>query len=218
MLVVVFYIQTVVTLQLWEINSLKTSWVQFCTLCHNLSVSMMNVTHLSYLFKWNNLQNQLLFFFCLTLAQLLMRHHDLFLIYWFPLETNDFPSEDCSVMAGGSLTGWHADVATVMWRRMLGILGDVNSIKDPEIHAQVFDYLCELWQNLAKASHNKWSLCTVFKSNVFLLVWFAFKAYFSFQIRDNLGISLDNQSSPPPPVLIPPLRILTPWLFKVGVM
>lgn len=32
-----------------------------------------------------------------------------------------------------------------------------------------------------------------------------------------MGISLDNQSSPPPPVLIPPLRILTPWLFKVGV-
>ena len=55
-------------------------------------------------------------------------------------------------MAGGSLTGWHADVATVMWRRMLGILGDVNTIKDPEIHAQVFDYLCELWQNLAKVS------------------------------------------------------------------
>ncbi|KAF3844466.1 hypothetical protein F7725_007629 [Dissostichus mawsoni] len=68
------------------------------------------------------------------------------------LETSEFPSEDCSVMAGGSLTGWHADVATVMWRRMLGILGDVNTIKDPEIHAQVFDYLCELWQNLAKAT------------------------------------------------------------------
>lgn len=55
-------------------------------------------------------------------------------------------------MAGGTLTGWHADVATVMWRRMLGILGDVNSIKDPEIHAQVFDYLCELWHNLAKVN------------------------------------------------------------------
>uniref|UniRef100_A0A674PAB2 Ral GTPase activating protein catalytic subunit alpha 1 n=1 Tax=Takifugu rubripes TaxID=31033 RepID=A0A674PAB2_TAKRU len=102
-------------------------------------------------------------------------------------ETSEFPSEDCSVMAGGSLTGWHADVATVMWRRMLGILGDVNCIKDPEIHAQVFDYLCELWQNLAK-------------------------------IRDNLGISLDNQSSPPPPGLIPPLRILTPWLFKATML
>uniref|UniRef100_A0A4W5MPX9 Ral GTPase activating protein catalytic subunit alpha 1 n=1 Tax=Hucho hucho TaxID=62062 RepID=A0A4W5MPX9_9TELE len=102
-------------------------------------------------------------------------------------ETSEFPTEECSVMAGGSLTGWHADVATVMWRRMLGILGDVNTIKDPEIHAQVFDYLCELWQNLAK-------------------------------IRDNLGISLDNQSSPPPPVLIPPLRILTPWLFKATML
>lgn len=55
-------------------------------------------------------------------------------------------------MSGGTLTGWHSDVATVMWRRMLGILGDVNSIKDPEIHAQVFDYLCELWQNLAKVN------------------------------------------------------------------
>ncbi|RMC00579.1 hypothetical protein DUI87_23195 [Hirundo rustica rustica] len=98
-------------------------------------------------------------------------------------ETSEFPSECCSVMAGGTLTGWHADVATVMWRRMLGILGDVNSIMDPEIHAQVFDYLCELWQNLAK-------------------------------IRDNLGISTDNLTSPSPPVLIPPLRILTPWLFK----
>ncbi|XP_078089909.1 ral GTPase-activating protein subunit alpha-1 isoform X2 [Mustelus asterias] len=99
------------------------------------------------------------------------------------LENSEFPNEDCSVMAGGSLKGWHEDVATVMWRRMLGILGDVNCIKDPEIHAQVFDYLCELWQNLAK-------------------------------VRDNLGITIDNHTSPPPPVLIPPLRILTPWLFK----
>uniref|UniRef100_A0A8C3DPI9 Ral GTPase activating protein catalytic subunit alpha 1 n=1 Tax=Corvus moneduloides TaxID=1196302 RepID=A0A8C3DPI9_CORMO len=103
------------------------------------------------------------------------------------LETSEFPSECCSVMAGGTLTGWHADVATVMWRRMLGILGDVNSIMDPEIHAQVFDYLCELWQNLAK-------------------------------IRDNLGISIDNLTSPSPPVLIPPLRILTPWLFKATML
>ncbi|KAK9409621.1 ral GTPase-activating protein subunit alpha-1 [Crotalus adamanteus] len=103
------------------------------------------------------------------------------------LEISDFPSECCSVMAGGTLTGWHADVATVMWRRMLGILGDVNCIMDPEIHAQVFDYLCELWQNLAK-------------------------------IRDNLGISIDNMISPSPPVLIPPLRILTPWLFKATML
>ncbi|XP_006835402.1 PREDICTED: ral GTPase-activating protein subunit alpha-1 isoform X2 [Chrysochloris asiatica] len=103
------------------------------------------------------------------------------------LEISEFPSECCSVMAGGTLTGWHADVATVMWRRMLGILGDVNAIMDPEIHAQVFDYLCELWQNLSK-------------------------------IRDNLGISVDNLTSPSPPILIPPLRILTPWLFKATML
>ncbi|XP_030070150.1 ral GTPase-activating protein subunit alpha-1 isoform X1 [Microcaecilia unicolor] len=103
------------------------------------------------------------------------------------LETSEFPSECCSVMAGGTLTGWHEDVSTVIWRRMLGILGDVNNIINPEIHAQVFDYLCELWQNLSK-------------------------------IRDNLGISIDNHTSPPPPVLIPPLRILTPWLFKATML
>lgn len=75
-------------------------------------------------------------------------------------------------MAGGSLTGWHADVATVMWRRMLGILGDVNTIKDPEIHAQVFDYLCELWQNLAKVR-------TCWKS-LLLFGFFSFLSFFFF--------------------------------------
>lgn len=121
-------------------------------------------------------------------------------------------------MAGGSLTGWHADVATVMWRRMLGILGDVNTIKDPEIHAQVFDYLCELWQNLAKV-RTCWKSLLLFGFfsflSFFFFLFFLPNCTFSSQIRDNLGISLDNQSSPPPPVLIPPLRILTPWLFKV---
>nr|DBA27024.1 TPA: hypothetical protein GDO54_011206 [Pyxicephalus adspersus] len=34
------------------------------------------------------------------------------------------------------------------------------------------------------------------------------------QIRDNMSISLDNQSSPPPPDLIPPLRMFASWLFK----
>lgn len=116
-------------------------------------------------------------------------------------------------MAGGSLTGWHADVATVMWRRMLGILGDVNCIKDPEIHAQVFDYLCELWQNLAKVCTRDNNVLPRLKLQELLCN----NAIFFKQIRDNLGISLDNQSSPPPPGLIPPLRILTPWLFKVGV-
>ncbi|XP_062427324.1 ral GTPase-activating protein subunit alpha-2 isoform X2 [Rhea pennata] len=98
-------------------------------------------------------------------------------------DSSEFLADDCSIIAGGSLIGWHPDSAAVLWRRILGILGDVNNIQSPKIHAKVFGYLYELWYKLAK-------------------------------IRDNLAISLDNQSTPSPPVLIPPLRIFASWLFK----
>uniref|UniRef100_A0A4W5Q1B6 Ral GTPase activating protein catalytic subunit alpha 2 n=1 Tax=Hucho hucho TaxID=62062 RepID=A0A4W5Q1B6_9TELE len=96
-------------------------------------------------------------------------------------------TDDVSIIAGGSLTGWHADSAFVLWRRILGILGDVNSIRCPRIHSKVISYLYDLWHKLAK-------------------------------IRDNLGISVDNQSSPPRPVFIPPLRMLASWLFKATML
>ncbi|NWT60573.1 RGPA2 protein, partial [Erythrocercus mccallii] len=99
-------------------------------------------------------------------------------------DSSEFLADDCSIIAGGSLIGWHPDSAAVLWRRILGILGDVNNIQSPKIHAKVFSYLYELWYKLAK-------------------------------IRDNLAISVDNQSTPSPPVLIPPLRIFASWLFKV---
>uniref|UniRef100_A0A8C2TV86 Ral GTPase activating protein catalytic subunit alpha 2 n=1 Tax=Coturnix japonica TaxID=93934 RepID=A0A8C2TV86_COTJA len=98
-------------------------------------------------------------------------------------DSSEFLADDCSIIAGGSLIGWHPDSASVLWRRILGILGDVNNIQSPKIHAKVFGYLYELWFKLAK-------------------------------IRDNLAISVDNQSTPSPPVLIPPLRIFASWLFK----
>ncbi|NXO23135.1 RGPA2 protein, partial [Cisticola juncidis] len=99
-------------------------------------------------------------------------------------DSSEFLADDCSIIAGGSLIGWHPDSAAVLWRRILGILGDVNNIQSPKIHAKVFGYLYELWYKLAK-------------------------------IRDNLAISVDNQSTPSPPILIPPLRIFASWLFKV---
>lgn len=98
-------------------------------------------------------------------------------------ESSECLVDDCSIIAGGNLTGWHPDSAAVLWRRVLGILGDVNNIQSPKIHAKVFGYLYELWYKLAK-------------------------------IRDNLAISLDNQSTPSPPILIPPLRMFASWLFK----
>uniref|UniRef100_A0A8C7J9R7 Ral GTPase activating protein catalytic subunit alpha 2 n=1 Tax=Oncorhynchus kisutch TaxID=8019 RepID=A0A8C7J9R7_ONCKI len=104
-----------------------------------------------------------------------------------PPHSRECLTDDVSIIAGGSLTGWHADSAFVLWRRILGILGDVNSIRCPRIHAKMFSYLYDLWHKLAK-------------------------------IRDNLGISVDNQSSPPRPVFIPPLRMLASWLFKATML
>ncbi|XP_069090445.1 ral GTPase-activating protein subunit alpha-2 isoform X2 [Pleurodeles waltl] len=98
-------------------------------------------------------------------------------------DSNECLADDCSIVAGGNLTGWHPDSAAVLFRRILGILGDVNNIRSPKIHARIFSYLYELWYKLAKT-------------------------------RDNLSISLDNQSTPSPPVLIPPLRMFASWLFK----
>uniref|UniRef100_A0A8C2Z3R6 Ral GTPase activating protein catalytic subunit alpha 2 n=2 Tax=Cyclopterus lumpus TaxID=8103 RepID=A0A8C2Z3R6_CYCLU len=103
------------------------------------------------------------------------------------MHSSECLADDVSIIAGGTLTGWHADSAFVLWRRILGILGDVNSIRCPKIHAKVFYCLYELWHKLAK-------------------------------IRDNLGISVDNLSSPPQPAFIPPLRMLASWLFRATML
>ncbi|XP_049451311.1 ral GTPase-activating protein subunit alpha-2 isoform X1 [Epinephelus fuscoguttatus] len=103
------------------------------------------------------------------------------------LDSSECLADDVSIIAGGTLTGWHADSAFVLWRRILGILGDVNNIRCPKIHAKVFSCLYDLWHKLAK-------------------------------IRDNLGISVDNQSSPPQPAFIPPLRMLASWLFRATML
>ncbi|KTF76300.1 hypothetical protein cypCar_00035082, partial [Cyprinus carpio] len=70
------------------------------------------------------------------------------------IDSSEFLADDISIIAGGSLTGWHADSAFVLWRRILGILGDVNSIRCARIHAKVFSYLYELWHKLAKIRDN----------------------------------------------------------------
>ncbi|XP_028251013.1 ral GTPase-activating protein subunit alpha-2 isoform X2 [Parambassis ranga] len=103
------------------------------------------------------------------------------------LDSSECLADDVSIIAGGTLTGWHPDSAFVLWRRILGILGDVNNIRCPKIHAKVFSYLYDLWHKLAK-------------------------------IRDNLGISVDNQSSPPQPAFIPPLRMFASWLFRATML
>lgn len=55
-----------------------------------------------------------------------------------------------SVMSGGSVRGWLPDVAAVLWVRMLGALGDVNKIQDPQLHADIFHFLIDLYEILVK--------------------------------------------------------------------
>ena len=67
-----------------------------------------------------------------------------------------------SVLAGGACQGWLPDVSVVLWRRMLGALGDVNKIEDPAIHASVFEHLCDLQDTLQRVSlYPSISMCNV---------------------------------------------------------
>ncbi|KAI8046852.1 probable Rho GTPase-activating protein CG5521 isoform X1 [Drosophila gunungcola] len=86
------------------------------------------------------------------------------------------------IILGGSAEGWHPDSTSIMWKRMLGALGDVNRIPKADLHAQVFMHLLEMTQNLIK-------------------------------IKQNQGISTDNQSTPPLPTLVPPIGIVAPWCY-----
>ncbi|KAK4884388.1 hypothetical protein RN001_000659 [Aquatica leii] len=95
----------------------------------------------------------------------------------------DVSGEHRGVVCGGTVRGWLPDVAVVLWKRMLGALGDVNQIADAKLHSQVFDYFVKLIDILIK-------------------------------IKNNQGVSSDNQSTPSPPELVPPLTLILPWCFE----
>lgn len=67
----------------------------------------------------------------------------------------DISGENRGVVCGGSVRGWLPDVAVILWRRMLGALGDVNEIADPHLHSQVFEYLVKLVDTLIKIKANQ---------------------------------------------------------------
>ncbi|XP_050506318.1 ral GTPase-activating protein subunit alpha-1 isoform X2 [Diabrotica virgifera virgifera] len=70
-------------------------------------------------------------------------------------QTLEFCGEHRGVICGGSIRGWLPDVAVIIWKRMLGALGDINKISDPKLHAQVFEYLVKLTDTLIKLSRNQ---------------------------------------------------------------
>lgn len=77
----------------------------------------------------------------------------------------DSVSDYRSVLTGGQIPGWTPDVAVVLWKRMLGILGDVNAIKQCNVHEKVMGHLLDLQETLFKVSN-----ITVFRVHRIALV------------------------------------------------
>ena len=59
--------------------------------------------------------------------------------------------EQRSVMAGGGVRGWLPDVAVVLWKRVLGLLGDPCSAT-PVVHAHLMQHLTDLTATLLKVT------------------------------------------------------------------
>lgn len=55
-------------------------------------------------------------------------------------------------MSGGEVKGWTPDVSAILWCRMLSALGDVNTLENPALHEQVFQYLLDLNSTMSKVN------------------------------------------------------------------
>lgn len=69
--------------------------------------------------------------------------------------SGSYQTERRSIILGGTATGWLPDSTAIMWKRMLGALGDVNRIPKAELHAQVFKHLLDMTLNLVKIKNNQ---------------------------------------------------------------
>ena len=58
------------------------------------------------------------------------------------------------VLLGGSHKGWNAEISVVLWRRMLGVLGDLNDIPDPAMHKLAFECLVKITDDFIKMKDN----------------------------------------------------------------
>jgi len=54
------------------------------------------------------------------------------------------------VIEGGHIKGWLPNVAAILWKRMLGILGNVNDFTNPKTHAHFYQVLGDIWKTLIK--------------------------------------------------------------------
>lgn len=64
------------------------------------------------------------------------------------------PNTTKSVIVGGCYRGWNVESSVILWRRMLGVLGDVNALSSPENHALVMESLAKTIDDLIKVKEN----------------------------------------------------------------
>lgn len=64
-------------------------------------------------------------------------------------------NEENSVVNGGDVKGWTKVSSMILWQRILCIMGNINEIKDAEIHAIVFKELIQIWSMLETVKRNQ---------------------------------------------------------------
>lgn len=108
-------------------------------------------------------------------------------------------------MSGGEVVGWTPDVSAILWCRMLSALGDVNTLENPALHEQVFQYLLDLNSTMGKV--NLYISTFVLKNTN--------HNYYNFlQIYQNQG--LVEEETYVSLGLVPPISIIAPWCFQVN--
>lgn len=67
----------------------------------------------------------------------------------------DVKTTDSCVLLNGQVRGWTSENSVIMWRRMLGILGNINHIQIPSNHITTMQCLSNLVNDLSKTRDNQ---------------------------------------------------------------
>jgi hypothetical protein len=102
-----------------------------------------------------------------------------------------FDNSNRSVIAGGFYRNWSTDSAIILWRRMLGILGDINSISNPQLHFLIMECLAKIIEDFIKIREN---LCVT--------------------IDGLTPVKVQGSDSSIYPSVVPPMEYFVTWLFN----
>lgn len=70
-------------------------------------------------------------------------------------KTDQKANADRCVLLGGSIRGWTMDNSVIMWRRMLGLFGNINNIDDPDNHLVAMRGLAVMLNDFIKTRENQ---------------------------------------------------------------